>query len=49
MKDSLARLYHSGRITEAYLDAAVAKGWITEQDKQDIIDGYTGTYAAPQA
>lgn len=40
MKDTLARLYHSGRLTSAGLDTAVAKGWITEADADDIRNGY---------
>ena len=40
MKDYLARLYHDGRLTDAGLDNAVARGWITAQDAADIRDGY---------
>ena len=40
MKDTLARLYHSGRLSDAGLDNAVAKGWITQVDADEIRAGW---------
>lgn len=37
MYDRLKYLYESGRINEAQLAVAVSKGWITEQQKNEII------------
>lgn len=34
---TLLRLYNEGRLTEKGLSNAVAKGWITEEQKQEII------------
>ncbi len=33
----LKRLYDNGRLTEAQLDIAVGKGWITEDEKDEIL------------
>jgi len=30
-------MYQEGKITEAKLDNAVAKNWITEEEKQEIV------------
>ena len=30
-------LYDAGRLTEAGLDVAVARGWITEAEKDEIL------------
>lgn len=38
MFERLKRLYNEGRIDEAGLENAVKKGWITEEEKQLIID-----------
>lgn len=37
MFSTLKRLYESGQLNEQGLDNAVAKGWITEEQKQEII------------
>jgi hypothetical protein len=37
MYPTLERLYDAGRLTVAQLDNAVVKGWITEQEKLDIL------------
>jgi len=37
MFERLKRLYKAGRIGEAELDQAVEKGWITEEQKQEIM------------
>jgi len=33
----LADMYREGKITEAKLDNAVTKGWITTEEKNEII------------
>jgi hypothetical protein len=35
--ESLLRLWTAGKLTEAMLDAAINKGWITEDDKEKIM------------
>ena len=37
--ERIKRLYHEGKLTEAGLDRAVAFGWITEDEKQQIMEG----------
>jgi hypothetical protein len=37
MKDRLMRLYKEGQIDDAGLESAVKKGWITEEEKEEII------------
>lgn len=37
MFERLKRLYNEGKIDEAGLDAAVVKGWITEDQKIEIM------------
>lgn len=37
MFERLKRLYKEGKITVEDLDAAVEKGWITEEEKEIII------------
>ena len=39
MYDRLKALYSSGQLTLEGLEKAVAKGWITEEQKQSIVDG----------
>ena len=39
MFETLNRLYHTGSIEEAQLENAVAKGWITEEEMQEILGG----------
>lgn len=39
MYEFLKRKYKEGRITLEELNQAVAKGWITEEQKQEIIRG----------
>lgn len=38
MYETLLRLYKEGRLPETGLNNAVTKGWITEGQKQGIID-----------
>lgn len=35
---TLLRLYNEGRLTDAQLNNAVKKGWITEEQKEEIIN-----------
>ena len=35
--DELLQMYKDGLLTEAMLDKAIAKGWITEEQKIQII------------
>ena len=37
MFERLRALYEAGRLTEAQLDAAVARGWITREQADEII------------
>lgn len=39
MFETLNRLYHDGTIGMAQLENAVAKGWITEEEMQEISGG----------
>lgn len=39
MYERLYRLYKAGKITETGLRAAVTKGWITEEEYEQIISG----------
>jgi hypothetical protein len=41
MKERLLALYQAGRLTEAMLDVAVTKGWITAEEKTEIIASVT--------
>jgi hypothetical protein len=34
----LKLLYKKGKLTEELLEVAVSKSWITEEEKQEIID-----------
>lgn len=36
MFERLKRLYHDGRLSADGLTAAVARGWITEEQRQEI-------------
>lgn len=38
MYETLMRLYNEGRLPEVGLSNAVTKGWITEEQKKEIID-----------
>ena len=38
MFETLKRLYHDGAIGTAQLENAVAKGWITEEKMQEILE-----------
>lgn len=38
MFETLMRLYIEGRLTEEKLNNAVAKGWITEEQKNKILN-----------
>ena len=38
MFERLKYLYSVGKIKEVHLDNAVSKGWITEEEKQEILD-----------
>jgi len=37
MYETLLRLWQEGKMTEQGLDNAVAKGWITEEQKREIM------------
>ena len=37
MYEKLKQMYLAGKLTEAQLNNAVAKGWITEEQKLEII------------
>ena len=37
MFEYLKSLYQKGKISEVGLDNAVSKGWITEEEKQEIV------------
>ena len=37
MYERLKYLYQAGRLTEAQLDIAISKGWITTEQKAEII------------
>lgn len=37
MFETLKRLYAEGKLTEQGLGNAVAKGWITEEQRQEIL------------
>ena len=39
LKNRLKRLYEQGKITDEGLQNAVAKGWITEGEYNEIING----------
>ena len=39
MFERLKRLYSEGKIDESGLQAAVDKGWITAEQKQEIMNG----------
>lgn len=36
MKDYLARMYREGKLDDTGLDAAVARGWITQAEADEI-------------
>lgn len=38
MFETLNRLYRAGSIEAAQLENAVAKGWITEEEKHEILE-----------
>jgi hypothetical protein len=37
MYETLLRLWKEGKLTEESLNTAVLKGWITEEQKQEIL------------
>ena len=39
MYNTLKRLYQAGKLDESGLEAAVAKGWITVEQKAEIMAG----------
>lgn len=39
MKETLKRLYGNGKLTAEGLANAVIKGWITETEKKQIMEG----------
>lgn len=39
MFERLKRLYNEGKLTAEDLEKAVEKGWITEEQKEEIIAG----------
>jgi hypothetical protein len=36
---SLMRLYNAGKLDEAAPEVAIAKGWIDEEQKEQIVEG----------
>lgn len=42
MYETIKRLYQAGRLTENGLSAAVEKGWITQTQAQEIVEGSYG-------
>lgn len=51
MFDLVARMYRTGKIDEAGVQAAVARGWITQDQADEIIDsgGNVGVLVATTA
>ncbi|MDT8717745.1 XkdX family protein [Clostridium sp. 19966] len=45
MFETLKRLYLEGRLADEKLSNAVTKGWITEDEKQQIINAKNATVA----
>ena len=41
MYERIKFLYEQGRVNEKGLDVAISKGWITEEEKQTIMNGKT--------
>lgn len=41
MFETIRRLYQAGRLTEAGVQAAAAKGWITQEQVREIVGGDT--------
>jgi hypothetical protein len=39
MFERLKYLYSNGMINETHLDNAIAKGWLTEEEKSQIVGG----------
>lgn len=39
MFDRLKQLYNKKMINESHLDIAISKGWITEEEKLEIVSG----------
>lgn len=37
--DMLKKMYTDGKATENTLTAAVKRGWITEEEKKEIVEG----------
>lgn len=38
MYEVVGRLYKSGKINNKYLDVAIGLGWITQEQKQQIVN-----------
>ena len=43
MYERLKRLYQEGRASEAMLKNAVKRGWITDEEKEEIIEAKKAT------
>lgn len=39
MFETIRRLYQSGKLTEAGVQAAAEKGWITQEQVRQIVEG----------
>lgn len=39
MFETIQRLYQSGKLTQAGVEAAATKGWITQEQAQEIVGG----------
>ncbi|MCI8828076.1 MAG: XkdX family protein [Ruminiclostridium sp.] len=42
MFETIRRLYQSGKLTAAGVEAAAAKGWITEEQAREIVEDRHG-------
>lgn len=42
MFETIRRLYQSGKLTEAGVQAAAVKGWITQEQAREIVEGSHG-------
>ena len=42
MFETIRRLYQAGKLTAAGVEAAAVKGWITQEQAQEIVEGSYG-------
>lgn len=42
MFETIRRLFQEGKLTEAGVEAAVEKGWLTQAQAQEIVEGSHG-------